>query len=392
MENILEKIHKSTLKFLVPLEPGETYATIVDEAMKLVGAEYGTILLMQKDELRRAYSSDLEFFKLKPRKTGFTYTVFKTRQPLILTPEQVEEVHPEAQNLPFRSDILIPLSYKNSSIGVLSIVSLKDHHFSEKELGILKIFGSLATLAIKKAQLYAEAKEALEMRDIFMSMAAHELRTPLTTICGYIQLLNAKYGKTDTNEARWVRELYNESNRLKTIINEFLEVNRIKAGKLHFELEECSLCSIAEQVISNFKLTNPQRNIKLQDQVNGSPDKVIGDKDKLYQVLVNLVENGLKYSPPDSEIIISLSFKSPCFILKVKDRGTGIASKDLNRIFEGFYRGENSQQEGMGLGLFLAKNIIERHRGDIKIHSKLNKGTTVEVRLPKASSYGNFKS
>ncbi len=108
--------------------------------------------------------------------------------------------------------------------------------------------------------------------------------------------------------------------------------------------------------------------------------------------MVNLVENGLKYSPPDSEIIISLSFKSPCFILKVKDRGTGIASKDLNRVFEGFYRGENSQQEGMGLGLFLAKNIIERHRGDIKIHSKLNKGTTVEVRLPKASSYGNFKS
>lgn len=383
MDNILENISKSVVKFLQPLTLEETSATIVQEAMKLVDAHHGTVHLEEKGELRRVYASMPELYQTKIRRKANTFKAYKNREVLIVPLSKIKNAHPEAVERGTKWGIFIPLSYKDKSVGVLTLGLTEDKHISKKQIKGLKLFGAMASLAIKKMQLYSESKEALENKDLFISMAAHELRTPLTTIRGYVELLCNKICKTNTVEARWVKELYAESIRLTLLVNDLLEINRIKMGKVQYVWQECSLMQLVRRVVSNFELNYPQRKFVFESIVNDKQDIVIGDFDKLIQVVTNLLENAVKFSLPEKEIAISLGIKPSYFVLQVKDQGKGIAKKDIPRVFEGFYKGDRNLPEGMGLGLFLAKNIIEEHRGSIHIHSKVNKGTLVEIQLPR---------
>lgn len=385
MKNTLDRIYKAGLKFLEPLTPEQTYATIAEEAVKLVNGSAGSIMLRTNHGLERVYSSDPAIATVKARKKGFAYTAFIKRKALVVHVEEMAKVHPEVSYSGVKSVIFIPLSYRNQSIGVLHVRSPKDDYFSQKELDILKLFGSYASLAIRKTQLYNETKKALETRDLFISMAAHELKTPLTSIHGYIQLLHGKLVGKNTVEARWVERLSWESFRLTQLVKELLEIERIKTGQLVYILKECYLEEVIKRTLENFRLSYPERKIIFSDEIEQGKDMVIGDFDKLLQVLGNIVENAIKFSSADSVVKIFLKVKNTDFIILIKDEGIGIAKKDLKNIFESYYRASSDQsKEGMGLGLYLAKEIIERHHGEINIKSKVNKGTTVEIKLPKA--------
>lgn len=386
MDSTLEKVYRAGLRFLVPLTAEETYQIIVEEARKLVKGEYGSILLEQQGELQRVYANDETFFKVKPRKRGYTYTVYKTRRPIILDEKAIGKIHPEVKKIDIRSDIIVPLSYRNKTIGVLSILSSKNSHFSEKELNILKLFVPMASLAIRKTQLYDEMKKALELRDVFISMAAHELRTPLTTISGYIQLLHNRLAGDKSSESRWVEELSWESQRLNMLVNELLEASRIKNGELSYVLKECNLGVIISRAISGLQFTYPRHKVIFYNFIKtGNHDLVIGDFDKLLQVFNNVLENAAKYSEIDKNIDVSLHEKNKFLVTTITDYGKGIAKKDLPNIFEGFFRSKSAhQREGMGIGLYLAKDIVNRHKGVIKAKSKINQGTIIEVKFPKA--------
>lgn len=384
MQSEIENIYKAGLKFLSPLKPEETYTTIVQEAIKLVGAEYGDIYVEQHGELVRVYSSSPVTYPSKHRRIDNTYRAFKERKFIITDISEVGKgEHSNLQKLGLQSILYIPLSYRNQSIGVLTVNAERKIGDSTVELKVLKLFAFVASLAIKKTQLYEDTKKALETRDLFISMAAHELRTPLTTINGYIQLLHTKLSGADTPESRWVEELVSESTRLTTLVNELLAVNRIKAGLLQYVWKECSLREVIARAVSDFKFNNPEYKLQLQDSLGAAEDIVIGDFDKLLQVLTNLLDNAAKFSPEGSEINLTLKHKSSNMIIGVEDKGHGIARKDLPRIFDGFHQGRDPSKEGMGLGLFLAKNIITEHRGTIHVHSKVGKGTLIEVLLPR---------
>src|SRR5260221_3851234 len=178
MNDTLEKIYKAGLKFLDPLDPQQTYATIIEEAVKLVKADYGSIALQEDGEFKKVYSTSPVWFKSEVRKKANAYKVFTTGKPIILGASKTNKAHPELDEIGIKSSILIPLSYRKKAIGVLIVNSRKVQHFGENELEVLKLFGSQASLAIRKTQLYNETKQALETRDLFISMAAHELRTP----------------------------------------------------------------------------------------------------------------------------------------------------------------------------------------------------------------------
>jgi signal transduction histidine kinase len=383
MDNIVEKIYKAGLKFLIPLSQEETNKMIVDETLKLVKADYASILLAHDGELERAYASDPILYKIKPRKRGYMYSVFKKRQPIVLNFKKVARIHPEINQINSQTDIIVPLANKNSAIGVLSVMYTKEVKYTKQILDTLTLFAPMASLAIRKTQLYDEAKQALEYRDLFISMAAHEFRTPITTISGYIQLLQSKLEKSKpTTESRWVEELSWEVQRLTQLVNELLAVDRIKTGALRYSFKECSLREIVGRAAKDFKFSHPDYKLVRRDTTINNQDKVIGDFDKLLQVIINLLDNAAKFSPAESEIVISLKLKSPNLILTVKDKGKGISKTDLPKLYERFYRGSDHTREGMGLGLFLAKNIIEHHRGEISIKSKEGKGATVEIMLP----------
>lgn len=386
MNNILEKIYKIGLKFLVPLTIEENYALIVKEAMQLVKADYGSILMEQKGELRRTYASIPSLYKIESRKRGYMRMVFKTRKPMILTQGEITKVNRSFKKIAARSVIILPLSYRNKSLGVLTLLSVKDNYFTSSHLSTLKLFGPIASLAIIKTISFDETKKALEDRDLFISMAAHEFRTPLTTINGYIQLLYSKLSGANTSEARWVEELSWETTRLIMLVNELLEVHHIKSGKFRYQFKECSLMEVANRAIRESRFTHTHHQVVLEDKLGNHSDKIIGDHDKLLQVVTNLIDNAAKFSPQNTDIILSLRFQSPYLILSIRDQGHGISKKDLPEIFESFYKGSrNVKASGMGLGLFIAKNIIKQHRGLISVRSKKDKGTKVEIKLPIAS-------
>lgn len=383
-DNILEKIYKAGLKFLAPLTIEETYKTIADEAVKLVAADFASILLEEEGELKKVYASAPIGYQVRYRKNGNTLKVFRTGKPIISYVKEWGEDHPHVKERGIKSSIFIPLSYQNKSMGVLVVNSFNNERFTQKELSILSLYGSQASLAIRKTQLYEETRKALEMRDLFISMASHELRTPLTAINGYIQLLMSKMRGKSTQEAKWVEHLSWESIRLTGLIKELLEINRIKSGEFEYHWKECSIRLIINRLAGNFELTHPNYQLVIKDNIKGKNDTVIGDFDKLLQVFTNLVDNAAKFSPKDKPIEVVLKANSAQIGVAVKDCGEGIKEEDIPKIFESFYKGKGHLKEGMGLGLFLANYIIRAHHGSIKVNSKFKKGTTMEVCLPKS--------
>lgn len=372
MGNTLEKIYQAVLKFLQPLSPQEVYSTIVKEGVDLVGAQDGSLILLQDGEFKVLHSSLPYSSNLKINKKSLISRVLQEGQLSVRAGRGYQ-----------KTSIFIPLSYRRDTIGVLVIHSSKEIKITLKQQNTLKLFGSLISLVVKKTQLYSETKQALEVRDLFISMAAHELRTPITTIHGYIQLLHSKLKAEDTPQARWVKELHVESLRLTSLVNELLETSRIRTGKSQYVWKECDLKEVIDRSINNFNFNHPDRKIIFKDEVGKKPGLVVGDFDKLLQVVTNVLDNAAKFSAPNTGVVIILKAKTPCLIIQIQDNGEGIPKKDLPWVFEGFYKGGQSFQKGMGLGLYLAKIIIEEHHGSIHLHSRVNKGTLVEIQLPR---------
>lgn len=380
-EDVLRQIYDSVLKFSVPMSPNQVYATIVQEAIKLVKAHYGSVVLVERGEFKRVYGSLPIAYNLKTRKKGSTYKAYKEKKAIQVHISELAKAHPKLAEIGIKWTIHIPLSYQNRSIGVLAINTKNHRRFNEKELGILELFGSMASLAIRKTQLYDETKKALAVRDLFISMAAHELRTPLTSVSGYIQLLNSKITNTDTTEGRWVQQLSYESTRLANLVNELLEINRIRSGKLQYIWKDNNIKEIINRAVASFKFIRPNREVIFEDNWLGDCFTV-SDFDKLVQVLTNILENAAKFSENSTLIKIILSRKSDYLVISVIDQGQGVDSSELSKIFDEFYKGKDNLKQGMGLGLYISRDIIKKHKGKIKAISTKNKGTTIEITLP----------
>ncbi|OGH48589.1 MAG: hypothetical protein A3G66_03910 [Candidatus Levybacteria bacterium RIFCSPLOWO2_12_FULL_39_17] len=380
---MLGKIYKSALKLFAAQTLEEIYKATVKEAIDLTQADYGSIFLGEKGVLHRVYTTAPLSTRTEPRSDGYAYKSFRTGQSFILSAKLLREIHPALLKNGIKSLVLIPIAYHKKTLGLLTLQSKKDKHFNNEKLNLLKLFGSLISLSIQNAKLYNETKTALKTRDLFISMAAHELRTPTTTIQGYVQMMKKKCLKGEALPQKWIDILETETIRLSKLLGELLRVEQIKTGQLKYHWQENSIREILARAMSNFKISHPKNRVVLQDQLNKKNDMLYSDFDKLLQAITNLLHNSVKFSPPQSEITITLSHDKSFYKISVIDRGRGIPKRDLPHVFEGFYKGRDHTREGMGLGLFLAENIIQRHKGFISIDSTVGKGTTCEIRLPK---------
>ena len=379
-----EKLTQASLKFLVPLSLDETYKTVCKEAIRMLDAKAASIFLKQGSAFPRIYTTWPKMNTVKARRRANVYYAFKSKKPIVKSIYTPGGINPDAIKIGINSYTFIPLSYKKRSLGVLSVASNQVVNLTEHEEEILMLFGNMATLAIKKAQLYSETEKALKIRDLFMSMAAHELKTPLTTISGYIQMLHGKFKDSSTSEGRWIGQLMVESKRLTNLIDELLLTNKIKSGEFQYTWKECSIRDILRQAIATFQFNYPDQVVFFEDTLEVNfQDVIIGDFEKLRQVFDNILDNAGKFSPPGTPISVSLMYKDPYFEVVIEDKGKGISQEDMPHIFEEFYKGGVTKDlnEGMGLGLFLVRKIIQRHKGTIKVDSDLKHGTKVEVRL-----------
>lgn len=388
MTNGFAKISKSALKFLEPLSLEKTCETVVREGIAIVKASFGSILLLEGTEFKRVFSTlpekTLSIIQKKGvRKRGFTYQAFKKNEIIVKYKDIFARHHPEIAKLGVKTDIFVPLSHKNKAIGTLILNFEERKKLTKDDRDLLKLLSALASLTILKSKLYEETKEALETRNLFISTAAHEIRTPVATIFGYTQLLlnNLKSGMKIKSE--WIDSIHGECYRLKDLINDLLVASHINSNYLRYNFRECDLKEIIELSVNNFKLSHPDRQLITKNNLSDKEDVIVGDHDRLIQTLNNLLENAAKFSIPDTIITLELKKDDSDLIVAIKDQGRGISKKDLPQIFERYFKGSNTKHEGLGLGLFLVRSIIEHHRGSIEIKSKLNKGTLVEIRLPK---------
>lgn len=380
MQEITSRISDAATRFLVPSTPEETYAVIIEEAKKLTSSVHGSIFLWQGNKLNRIYTSFPGLYDIHPRKNGRTYTTFYNRQPSIYYVKRHKEPHPQLIRLGIRSVLYVPLYYDTKTIGVMNVLSEQIDNWSKDGLDFLNLFGRLASLAIHKTQLYYEAKNSLENQRLFLSIASHEIKSPLSSVHGYIQILERRLKKADSEDVSILGRLSEETVRLNHLVTEFLGKEGMQLSPQGYRWRGCSVRKLLKSAKDDFSFLYPSHKLNIVDLLK-SEDMIRGDFDKLMQVFVNVLGNAGKYSEAGSKITVRFSEKDGVIQIVVRDNGRGIPTRDLSHIFRKFYRADNSEK-GMGLGLYLVKTIVENHNGIIKITSKVHRGTTVTMQFP----------
>ncbi|MFO8069988.1 MAG: ATP-binding protein [Alkalibacterium sp.] len=219
------------------------------------------------------------------------------------------------------------------------------------------------------------------MKSELVSTVSHELRTPLSSVLGFTEMLLMRDLKPE-KQKKYLETIFKEAKRLTNLINDFLDVQRIESGKQEYEMKEVILNEIIMEVIDTFKLEK-NHSIYLED--SASLTSVLADKDRLIQLLTNLISNAVKFSPAGGKIAVKIYNENDKIIVSVRDSGIGIPEMELSNMFTKFKRIDNSASKkigGTGLGLAISKGIVEAHQGDIWIDSKENEGTTVSFSMP----------
>ena len=248
-------------------------------------------------------------------------------------------------------------------------------YFDEENNNIIKWIGTTTDIH--------EQKSTEALKEEFISIASHELKTPLTTLKAYFDLLHMHIMQVgDHNSKEYIEKSVEHVNKLNSLIGDLLDVSRIEGGKINFALEEIDFDKFVEENIQSLRHTTKSHKITLE----GSTNSIIkGDKKRLEQVFTNLISNAIKYSPDSKEVNVKVEKDSNgSVITTVRDHGIGIPAEKLNRIFDRFYRvsEENSFVSGLGIGLYITKEIIRRHNGEIWAESEENKGSSFNFSLP----------
>lgn len=242
-----------------------------------------------------------------------------------------------------------------------------------------------------------ELREANEAKDLFLSIASHELKTPLTTLKTMTQLTRRRLEKVAAPETQYLMTMERAIQRLETLVHDLLDTARITSGKLTLRLEPVDLIDLCRQVVAE-QQTASDREITLEFH-RGTPEVLTldADRDRLGQVLTNLLSNAVKYSEPGQPVAITLRKSGYEVVVAVQDRGPGIPPEHLPHIFDQFYQvtGTNVQtgsRIGLGLGLYISRDIVERHGGRIWAESVLGKGSTFSLALPLARQLAGIDS
>ena len=300
--------------------------------------------------------------------------------------------HPEL-SLAYRqrgvaSLLIAPISAGDQHLGALEVYTDRPLVFSEDDLSLTQLFADQAAVILESRALIDEAarvraqEEATRLKEDFLSAAAHDLKTPLTTLVAQAQFLErrAEAQPSAPADVSGIKRIVHEAKRLSALVIELLDASRLEQGRLVGEREPVDLVELARDVASRDAYRSHHVIVSADAPVVGSYDlRRIG------QVIENLVENAVKYSPEASEVQLALDQRDGHALIDVTDQGIGIPVPDIPHIFDRFHRGANVDDRrfaGMGLGLFICKGIVEQHGGRIWVDSAVGTGSTFHVALP----------
>jgi signal transduction histidine kinase len=304
----------------------------------------------------------------------------------------VDEEHRELlRGLGLRSYLAVPLVARERTLGVIGLAFAESgRRHGAEELRLARDLASQAALAIDNARLYQQARVAVRVREEFLSVAGHELRTPLTAAQIHLDLAVRAVDRAPGAQADRVydpkKRLHDADRllrRLAALVDQLLDVSRLGSGRLVLDVEEVDLSALAQEVIDRLKEEAARSETPL---VLSAPSPVIGrwDRARLDQVLSNLLSNALKYGA-GQPVDVEVRSGGDDAIVVVRDRGIGIAPESRDRIFAKFERAAPEHHiGGLGLGLWICREIVEALAGDIDVTSSLGNGAVFTVRLPRA--------
>jgi len=282
--------------------------------------------------------------------------------------------------LPVVSYLAVPVVSANKVvIGCLFFGHPDAGKFTEQHENLVANIATQATVALDNSRLFEEVKELNARKDEFIALASHELKTPLTSLSGYLQLLEKK--ENDAVSKKFIEKALLQLGRLNKLVSDLLDVSKIEAGKLILERETFDMQPLIAEIIETFQYSNP--GYKILFEAAAKPLPVVGDRHRIEQVMNNLLSNAIKYSPDANTIYISIEKRGKSIRVKVRDEGIGLTKRQQQKLFKRFYRAEGTDKiAGLGIGLYLSKEIISRHGGKIVVSSEYGEGSEFSFTLP----------
>jgi PAS domain S-box-containing protein len=251
-------------------------------------------------------------------------------------------------------------------------------------VGASKIARNITDQVAMQKQL-KEYTQMLEVsnnhKDHFISMASHELKTPITSVMASLQFLDRKLNDSGNDHKKLTERAVAGITKLNRLVGDMLDISKIQSGNLHFKYSIFALPELLREVIDNIQVTNPRHHISYINTLKDN--RITADRLRMEQVFINLITNAIKYSPEADKVIVHSYKAGDKTIVSVQDFGMGIPAEHYDKLFSRFYRIEEQSQNisGLGIGLFITKQIIDGHQGNIWLQSELGKGTTFYISI-----------
>jgi signal transduction histidine kinase len=314
------------------------------------------------------------------------------RAQTVVRGDMVEERYVEEAQLlalGIRCRVVAPLLVGARAIGVISVGRAVPDAFTEPEIELVTLLGRLVGAAVQNMRAFEAERHTVEelrrlsaLRADFVSLVSHELRSPMAAVIGAARTLRARWRELvpDQREA-FLALIADETSRLAAMIGDVLDTSRIDAGTFTYRFDDVDVAAVVNESVASSELG--QDEVPVVAQVALGLPAVRGDRERLRQVVGNLIENAVKYSPAGSPVEVRARAVDSVLLVSVSDRGPGIAPVDQRLIFEKFGRVTGSQQKpGSGLGLYIARSIAEAHGGSLDVESRPGHGATFTLALP----------
>jgi PAS domain S-box-containing protein len=370
---------------------------VTDATTELTGAQFGAFFYNKVDEIGESYMlftlsgaprESFEKFGM-PRNTAVFHPTFAGQGVV-----RVDDITKDPRygknephfgmpkgHLPVVSYLAVPVISRNGQvIGGLFFGHPKPAMFSEEHETLVVSVAAQAAISLDNAKLFEQVRALNDKKDEFIGLASHELKTPLASISGYLQILNRL--TLEEKQRGFLGKASNQVQKLTSLVNDLLDVSKIEAGKLQLISAQFDLKPIIEESIELMQHAAVKHSIALNTQM--AHCVVTGDAQRIEQVIVNLLSNAIKYAPKANKVEVGLVCTADKVMVSVRDFGSGIPKDKLKNIFARFYRIDEASPNisGLGIGLYLAHEIITRHGGEIWAESELDKGSTFIFSLP----------
>jgi signal transduction histidine kinase len=314
--------------------------------------------------------------------------VMRTGQPFVFPPSEpassssaldLSTAHTWS-HAPWRACLVVPLSARNRTVGAITVVSFA-RAYTKDDLALAQELGHRVALAVDNAHLYDEARAAVRVRDDVLAIVSHDLRNPLSTI------LTSTDRLLETLDADSLRvpleRCQRAARRMTHMISDLVDAASLETGTLSLEQRDNELARVMSDALDLLQPLADARGLSLSTELRGGADRAFCDRERIVQVLSNLVGNAIKFTPRGGHISIAGETWGDMVRIAVSDDGPGIAAEQVPRIFDRYWHlAQRESRHGAGLGLYIAKGIVENHGGRIWVESTLGHGSTFFFTLP----------